>query len=153
MNPVRESPCPVSVSCATLAAATEIRRRFGDCCIPRDDARETTVWYSADAPTNAQDTIGRIAHESHQQAESGSGQAALTVFERQRIDFTTTNVFHARSCKAISVEYDIDDWTAYYDPLLNVSEHRRIYARAGSSTGGVDGASMTLREAAPRWHA
>lgn len=106
---------PRTVECATLAAADRIRVEYGDCVIRRDDAREKIVWYSGDAPRRAREAIERIAYLSHQRRSSGCGQIPLTRFERSQIDFSRTNVFHARACKAIAVEFGVEDWLARND--------------------------------------
>jgi hypothetical protein len=138
---------PRTVECATLAAADRIRVEYGDCVIRRDDAREKTVWYSGDAPRQARRTIERIAYRSQQRAEAGFGQTPLTRFERGRIDFERTNIFHARACKAIAVEFGVEDWLARYDWTLTVSEHVEIYRRASGTTARGE---PTLREMAAR---
>lgn len=141
---------PESVACSTLAAAERIRCEYGDCVIPRDDARETTVWYCGDAPGHARRSIERIAYRSQQQAEHGFGQTPLTRFERGRIAFERTNVFHARACKAIAIECGVEDWVARYDHTLTVDEHIEIYQRTG--TRSPDGPSLRSLST-PRWSA
>jgi hypothetical protein len=139
---------PESVACSTLAAAERIRCEYGDCVIPRDDAREMTVWYCGDAPGSARRSIERLAYESQQRAEACFGQTPLTRFERGRIAFERTNVFHARACKAIAIECGVEDWLAFYDHTLSVDEHIEIYQRCG--TRSAEGPS--LRDlSAPRW--
>lgn len=124
---------PQPLECGSLAAADRIRHEYSDCIIPADDARKRTVAYCGDAPQRARKAIERAAYHSHQDT-GGFGQTPLTRFERQSINFSRTNVFHARACKAISVEFAVDDWTAYYDHTLSVSEHIEIYERAGGPT-------------------
>ena len=137
---------PAAVECSTLAAADRIRCEYGDCVIPRDDARERTVWYCGDAPGRARRTIERIAYRSQQRAAAGFGQTPLTRFERSRLSFGRTNVFHARACKAIAIECGVEDWQAYYDHTLSVDEHIELYQRSG--TRPPDG--KTMREITPR---
>ena len=134
---------PQSIRCATRATATTIRRHFRDCLIARDDARSQTMWYSGDAPQRARRTIERRAFESHRTINEGYGQQSLTDSERAQIDFRRTNVFHARSVKAIACTHDVGDWIAHYDVALTVSEHEAIYQRTGAR-------GMTLRETT-RW--
>jgi hypothetical protein len=124
---------PQAVECATLAAADRIRHEYGDCVIPRDDAREATVSYCGEAPRQARESIERIAYHSHHRQSVCFGQTPLTRFERTQIDFSRTNVFHARACKAIAAEFDVEDWIARYDHTLTVSEHVGIFERAGAS--------------------
>jgi hypothetical protein len=137
---------PESVGCASLAAADRIRAEYGDCVIPRDDARSTTVWYCGDAPRRARRTIERIAYRSQQRAEASFGQTPLTAFERGRIDFSRTNVFHSRACKAIAIECGVEDWLARYDWTLTVCEHVDLYQRVG----GTLSEGSTLREISSR---
>lgn len=137
---------PQSVDCAALAAADRIRCEYGDCVILCDDARSTTVWYCGDAPRRARRSIERIAYESQQRTEQGFGQTPLTRFERGRIVFERTNVFHARACKAIAIEGGVEDWLAYYDHTLSVDEHIEIYRRVGTKPSE----GPTLREISPR---
>jgi hypothetical protein len=139
---------PESVACSTLAAADRIRCEYGDCVIPRDDAREMTVWYCGDAPGRARRSIQRIAYRSQQRERAGFGQTPLTRGERSRIAFERTNVFHARACKAIAIECGVEDWVAYYDHALTVDEHIELYQRVGARA--TEGPS--LRDlSAPRW--
>lgn len=137
---------PQSVECATLAAAGRIRHEYSDVVIPRDAARSMTVCYCGDAPHRARQHIEHIAYHSQQRAASGFGQVPLTQFERSQIDFSRTNVFHARACKAIAGEFLVEDWVARYDHTLTVCEHVEIYRRAGRSAPS----GPTLRELA-RW--
>jgi hypothetical protein len=149
MTPQTRGRCRAveSVECSSLAAANRIRAEYGDCVVPCDDAREKTVRYCGDAPAPAQQALECIAYESHQQERKKSGQIPLTQFERSQIDFSRTNVFHARACKALSGEFSVEDWLARYDHTLTVSEHVEIYRRAGRSpTAG----GPTMREVAPR---
>lgn len=137
-----------SVECASLAAANRIRVEYGDCVIPRDDEREKTVRYCGDAPACAREALELIAYESHQEERRKCGQIPLTPFERGKLDFTRTNVFHARSCKALSGEFGVEDWIAHYDHTLTVSEHVEIYRCASHSPTARDG--PTMREGASR---
>jgi hypothetical protein len=143
MSETYRSLDPQSIRYPTLAIATTTRRQFRDCLVPRDDARSRTVWYSGDAPQRVRQTIEYRAFQAHQETATKTGQLALTRAERQQIDFTTTNVFHARAVKAIAREYAVDDWLAYYDTTLSTGEHQAVYQRAS-------GHGMTFRDAA-RW--
>jgi hypothetical protein len=135
-----------SVKCSTLAAANRIRSKYGDCVVPCDDAREKTVRYCGDAPLPARQALELIAYESHREENRKCGQIPLTPFERGKLDFTRTNVFHARACKALSGEFGVEDWLARYDHTLTVSEHTEIYRRAAHSPTARDG--PTMREVA-----
>lgn len=133
---------PESIEFRTLADANRVRREFTDIVILRDDARKKTVSICGDAPTSVRETIGRIAYHSFEQNNDNFGQTPLSRLERREIDFTRTNVFHARACKAISVEFVVDDWLALYDHTLTVSEHIDIYRRAGRPSARADGPTM-----------
>lgn len=132
---------PQTIEFATLADANRVRWEFSDCVISQDDARKKTISYCGDAPVRVREAIERIAYHSFENND-GFGQTPLTAFERHKIDFSRTNVFHARSCKAISVEFCVDDWLARYDWTLNVSEHVEIYRRSGQPTATTSGPTM-----------
>lgn len=123
--------------CASLAAAELIRNRYPDAVHAADDSRKRTVLISESTPPRLKAEIDRLLLESW--SEDRSGQTALTAHERSRIDFTQTNVMHARSCKAIAYEYGVDDWTAYYDETLSVDEHRELFGQRG-------GGAVTMRD-------
>lgn len=142
---------PESVEFATLGDANRVRRRLSDIIIPRDDARQKTICYCGDAPRPARETVGHLAYRSFEERPARYGQTPLSRFERQEIDFTETNVFHARASKAISVEFLVDDWLGFYDTTLTVDEHVEIYRRAGQPTAEASG--PTLREASAGWSA
>lgn len=99
-----------------------------------------SVWYCGDAPRQAREAIERLAYHSHQQEATGCGQTPLTRFERAQIDFSRTNLFHARACKAIAAEFVVEDWLAHYDHTLTVCEHVKVYRREGRS--GRSGPTM-----------
>lgn len=105
-----------------------------------------TVWYCGDAPRQARASIERIAYHSQQREEMGCGQTPLSRFERAQLDFSRTNVFHARACKAIAGEFGVKDWLARYDWTLTVCEHVEVYRRAGRSARS----GPTLRSLASR---
>lgn len=116
------------IQCAILAAADQIRERYPDCVVDdEDDARSMTVVITGDAPAKCLNEIHRIAEESHGETVR-YGQASLTRFERAKIDWSETNVFHARSCKAIATAKGEDDWLSRYDVELTVDEHRDVYS-------------------------
>jgi hypothetical protein len=128
------------IQCRTLAAAAQIREQWADCLAPSDDRRSTTVTVSGDALDRWVDEMGEIARADWGQLTERHGQVDLTVGERERLDFSRTNVPHARACKAIAVTHDVSDWLAHYDHSLTVDEHRDIY----DATGGT--ATRTMRQ-------
>ena len=115
------------IECDTLAAANDVRDRWPDAVVPADDRRSKRVTISGDVLDKWRYAMERLGTVDEPES---FGQRSLTDAERWRIDFTETNVFHARSCKAIGCGLDVDDWLAHYDPTLTVDEHRDVYERA-----------------------
>lgn len=128
-----ESGLPrVRIECATMRAASEIRMRYRDCCAESDDKRSKTVIVSGDILDSwLQDMV---AIDEDHKIQDSTGQAELTSYERKKLDFSRTNIFHARSCKAIAIENEVTEWLDYYDVTLTVDEHREVYARTGASS-------------------
>jgi hypothetical protein len=114
------------VECDSLLAAEEIREQWPDALVPADDRRKKTVVVSGDIRDEWLFEIEQLA--IHETPES-FGQAPLSQREKLRLDFTETNVFHARSCKAIAQGMGVVDWLSWYDPTCTVDEHREIYRR------------------------
>lgn len=108
-------------------AADEIREQWPDAVVPEDDGRRKRVTVSGDVRDEWLWEMERLGTVDD---PPSYGQRRLTDYERLRIDFTETNVFHARSCKAIACGLDVDDWLAHYDPKLTVDEHHEVYERA-----------------------
>lgn len=118
----------------TKQAADEVRRRYGDCCAPEDDARETVVVMTDDALDAWIREAQRIGREvDDRNTTEAIGHVELTEYERDAIDFTETNVPHARACKAIALDASVGDWLAHYDHTLSVAEHRDLYQRGETS--------------------
>jgi hypothetical protein len=128
----------VVIEADSKLAADEIREQWGDAVVEGDDARRKRVTLSGDIRDQWRYAI---EHLGDVEEPPSYGQRALTAFERSQIDFTETNVFHARSCKAIARGKDVDDWLGHYDPKLTVDEHREVYERAA-------GRAETMREMA-----
>jgi hypothetical protein len=124
------------IDCPTLASARAIREKYRDLLADSDDARTTVVHVTSWALDHWVDDMRRIAAEDRDANET-YGQARLTRHERSRLDFSETNLFHARSCKAIAVERGVGDWLAYYDPTLTVDEHRDVYRPERQTTRSV----------------
>lgn len=126
------------IECDSLAAARDVRRQWPDAVVDADDGRRKTVVVSGDVRDQWRYAMERLGTVNEPES---FGQRSLTEGEKWRLDFTETNVFHARSCKAIARGLDVDDWLAWYDPQCTVDEHRDIYERAA-------GRAPTLREMA-----
>ncbi|ARS91403.1 hypothetical protein [Natrarchaeobaculum aegyptiacum] len=89
---------------------------------PSDDRRSATIVLAEDASLSTETLVSGKAADSRASA-SGSGQTPLTDSERTRLDFSRTNVLHARSAKAALQAEGIDDWLAIYDHRLTPEEH------------------------------
>lgn len=129
------------VECKRKATADQIRSQWPDVVVDdQDDGRRKRVVCSGDALEEwLAQIVGEAAADYRTDAER-YGQEPLTLTERRRIDFSETNVFHARACKAIASGNDVDDWLAFYDADLTVDEHRDIYRR---ERGGLTGREMS----------
>lgn len=104
-----------------------------------DDARESTVKLKENVPERALQDITGEAADSMRHKASQHGQAELTEAEKKKIDFSRTNVMHARSAKAIARGKGVDDWTSYYDETLEVDEHRSVFESAKKDELGRSG--------------
>lgn len=105
----------------------------------KDDRRESTVVLRDDAPEKAVEDISGEAADSMSYKADRYGQAELTEAEKNRIDFSETNVMHARSAKAIARGKGVDDWTSFYDETLEVDEHRDVFEAAKKDEVGRSG--------------
>lgn len=122
-------------------AARQIRNdpKFSAFVAESDDARESTVKLKENIPERAlQDITGEAADSNAHKAEQ-YGQAELTREEKKRIDFSQTNVMHARSAKAIARGKGVDDWLSFYDPELEVDEQRGRFEQAKQDEIGRSG--------------
>ena len=107
------------------ATANETRDSLPDGVLaPADDRRSKTIKLHDEEASRAIKTRveGRAA-DSRERETFQHGQEALTRAEKRDLDFSETNVFHARTAKAILQGEGVDDWLAYYDPTLRPSEH------------------------------
>ena len=128
-------PAPLTVTLAGLAAAELVRAEYPDCIHDADDGRSRTVTLSGDTPSYCLDAIGQIARRSFDERDERYGQVELTPGERARVDFSETNVFHARACKAIAEHHGVLEWLDYYDTTLTTDEHVDVFTRAGGGAG------------------
>lgn len=122
-------------------SAKQIRQnpKFKPFIADSDDARKATVELKENVPDRAlQDISGEAADSLRHKAEE-YGQAELSRSEKKRLDFTETNVMHARSAKAIAQGKGVDDWTSFYDPQLSVDEHRGVFESAKKDDRGRRG--------------
>lgn len=111
-----------------LDLAREARRVASEWLADDDDARRTRVVVERSIPHDVRDLLEW--REYRAMPDRRCGQIPLTEGERSRLDFTRTNVFHARSCKAIADEMEVSDWLSYYDHTLTVDEHYDVYEHA-----------------------
>ncbi|AXR77692.1 hypothetical protein [Natrarchaeobaculum sulfurireducens] len=103
--------------------ANAIRDQIGeDELAPSDDRRSAVIVLAEDASLSTETLVSGKAADSRASA-SGSGQTPLTDAERNRLDFSRTNVMHARSAKAALQAEGIDDWLSIYDYRLEPEEH------------------------------
>ena len=130
-------PDPLTMTFADLPAAQLAREQFVDCLHARDDARSRTVTLVGDTPAYCLDELAALERRSYAEHDECYGQAALTDRERERLDFSETNVFHARACKAIAEHYGADGWLDYYDVTLTPSEHADVYRRSVADAGSM----------------
>lgn len=125
---------------ASRVVANEVRDdlvdRYGeDVLALADDRRSTVVRVAEDAPRAA----GRLAEQEakdDREAARTVGQAELTNAEREGLDFSETNIMHARAAKAVIQDEGIDDWTAVYDPTTTVDSQREIAQQNRESIQG-----------------
>jgi hypothetical protein len=111
-----------------LDLATEARRIASAWLADEDDRRRTRVVTERALPFDVRELLEW--REYRAMPDRRCGQIPLTAGERSRLDFTRTNVFHARSAKAIAAELEVSDWQAHYDHQLTVDEHFDVYERA-----------------------
>jgi len=120
------------------AAADAAREEYEEHLCSDDDRRLTRVTFSSTTPDDVFDRVRREAEDVRSEQVSGPGQIPLTDHEQGVIDFSRgrANIPHARAVKGIARSEGVDDWTAHYDPLLTVDEHREVMSRAGQQGGG-----------------
>jgi len=111
-----------------LDLATTARQIAGEWLDESDDRRRTTVEIHRSVPADVKELLEW--REYRAMPDRRCGQTPLAETERDRLDFTRTNVFHARSCKAIAEELSVGDWLSHYDHALTVDEHFDVYERA-----------------------
>lgn len=135
------------IECPDKHLADHLREQWPDLVVDdADDRRRKDVIVSKDALPEWRDRMRAEVERELQSRQARCGQSPLTRDEKLRIDFTRTNTFHARSCKAIAEHYGARDWLAYYDTECTVDEHREIFRRAAGGRG------ETLREmATEKW--
>ncbi|WEL29813.1 hypothetical protein [Haloferax volcanii] len=133
-------PPLVTITCRHKATADTIRQEWPDAVVDGvDDARRAAVTVSGDCLDRWIAEMVSEAASDYRDEESRYGQASLTDFEKRCLDFTRSNVFHARSVKAIAEGNGVGDWLAHYDPELTVDEHRDLLE-------SVAGRGVTMRE-------
>ncbi|WP_435349010.1 hypothetical protein [Haloarchaeobius sp. HRN-SO-5] len=110
--------------------AKAFRNDHEDHLCPDDDKRQKTVTLVSDAPERVLTQAAIQSASSRGDRGSRGGQIELTDHEKRELDFTRTNVPHARSVKGIAAEAGVDDWLAFYDHTLTVDEHRERMADA-----------------------
>lgn len=108
-----------------LELAREARKVASEWLADSDDRRRTVVEVERTVPSDVRELLEWREHRAT--PSRAFGQAPLSEQERRNIDFTETNVFHARSCKAIGLELGVSDWIAYYDTTLTVDEHFDVF--------------------------
>lgn len=122
-----DDPGPVEtmdVEFHTRDAANALRDRIDDEWLAEDDDRRSkTVEIRDDAPLSVQNIATGAAADSKAHLADQGGQVPLTDAEKREIDFTRTNVMHARSVKGRMQNAGVDDWLAFYDPSIGVEEH------------------------------
>lgn len=126
----------------SLDAANRIRNnpQYQGFVAETDNARSKTVELKAATPESALEDIQGEASDTREHKAEEYGQAELTRREKQKIDFSETNVMHARSVKAIAQGKGVDDWTAFYEGgRLTVDEHRDKMERATRDETGRRG--------------
>lgn len=142
---------------ASRVVANEVRDdlvdRYGEAVLAlSDDRRSTVVRVAEDAPRAASRLAEQEAKDDREAART-VGQAKLTNAEKDRLDFTETNVMHARAAKAVIQDEGIDDWTSVYDPTTTVDSQREIARENRESIQGdrldeeTDNVAMTRQQA------
>ena len=117
-------PDPVEINFHTRGAANELRDRISDDHLADDDDRRSkTIKIDDDAPLAIQNLAAGAAADSKAHLADQGGQEPLTDAEKREIDFSETNVMHARSVKGRMTNAGVDDWLDHYDPTLAVDEH------------------------------
>ena len=104
---------------------------------PTDDRRSKTIKLNDEEASRAIKTrVNGLAADSRERETYQHGQEALTRAEKRNLDFSETNVFHARTAKAILQGEGVDDWLAYYDQTLTLSEHVEVAQNARQDERG-----------------
>ncbi|ARS89924.1 hypothetical protein [Natrarchaeobaculum aegyptiacum] len=114
-------------------AARRARAELDDGALVTDryDGRHRTIEIDVDeVDDRSLDRVVGMAADSRAHEAEQHGQLELTESERERIDFSETNVPHAQAVKGVLTGEGITDWLAIYDPTLSVDEHRSIADRA-----------------------
>ncbi|WP_363466103.1 hypothetical protein [Halogeometricum borinquense] len=125
------------VEFGSLDTANDVRDSIPDEHLADEDSRaEKTIKLTPDATRATRTRVTGEAADSRAHLADQHGQAPLTDAEKRRLDFSQTNVMHARSAKGILQGEGVDDWLAFYDPTLSVDEHRPLAKRARRDESG-----------------
>jgi hypothetical protein len=101
-----------------------------------DDKRTGTVILKDSTPERVVEKVVGEAAESREKNAEKFGNVALTNAERDKIDFTETDVPTARAAKAAAGGMGVSDWISHFDETLTASENREAMKRAARQGGG-----------------
>lgn len=119
------------------AAADEARAMLPPEALAHDDARLTTLTVDRSVvDERTMDELVGMAADHRRIAAESTGQLELTDRERERIDFTETDVMIARSAKAEFTAQGVSDWIAHFDDTLRADEFQGVAADARTQGGG-----------------
>lgn len=126
---------PVEVEFGSRDVANSVRDQNEDHLCPLDDRRKKTVAFVRDTPEEVLDEARSAAAETRADKNVDShGQVELTEREKNQIDFSDVNIFHARTVKGIALDHGVKNWLDFYDPTLQADEHIGIMEDAEAAS-------------------
>lgn len=101
-----------------------------------DDRRTGTVRLKEKTPERVVERVVGEAAETREKEAEKFGSVSLTQAEKERIDFTETDIPTARAAKGVATGVGVGDWVSHFDETLTASENRQIIKDAKTDGGG-----------------
>jgi len=101
-----------------------------------DDARTGTVRLKSNTPERVIERVVGEAAETREKEAEKFGSVELTESEKDRIDFTETDILTARAAKGVATGVGVGDWVSHFDETLTASENRTVIKDAKTEGGG-----------------
>jgi len=126
---------PVEVEFGAKGVADSYRDEHEEYLFDEDDRRRNTVLFAASTPDDVVEEVRAAATETRADKTKDSyGQTELTEREKSELDFSETDIFTARTAKAIAAGEGVSNWLDYYDSTLTTDEHIEAYRNAEAAS-------------------